>query len=185
MFFIKTGDFGVLVGDSGYPLRRYLLTPFLDPETDAQERYNKAQILTRVRVECCIGILKNRFRSLIIPLRVYGPLRSSQVITAMIVLHNIAIMNRDLFEPLPTGIILQPGGDQAADNDNAGGKRTRNHYVNAYFSWTDIYLQGTIGVLLTKSLISAGVRFSLRLSSIISSCNLILLRRITSTPAAK
>ena len=122
------------MGDSGYPLRRFLLTPILDPQTEAEERYNKAQILTRVRVECCFGILKNRFRSLLIPLRVYGPLRSSKVITAMIILHNIAIMNRDLFDPLPSATILQPGGDEDRGNDNAAGKRTRNYYVRTYFS---------------------------------------------------
>ena len=123
----------MLVGDSGYPLRRFLLTPFLNPESEAEERYNKAQILTRVCVECCIGILKNRFRSLIIPLRVFGPLRSSKVITAMIILHNIAIMNRDFFEPLPPGEILQLG-DQERDNDTVAGANTRRHYVETYFS---------------------------------------------------
>ena len=123
----------MLVGDSGYPLRRFLMTPFLNPETEGQERYNKAQILTRVRVECCIGILKNRFRSLIIPLCVMGPLRSSKVITAMIVLHNMAMINRDFFEPLPTGLILQPG-EQDRDNDSIAGQNTRRHYVETYFS---------------------------------------------------
>ena len=108
--------------------------PFLNPETPAEECYNKAQILTHICVDCCFGILKNRFRSLLISLWVFGPLRSSKVITAMLVLHNIAIMNRDFFEPLPPGEILQPG-KQERDNDTVAGTNTRRHYVEAYFSW--------------------------------------------------
>ena len=52
----------------------------------------------------------------------------------MIILHNIAIMNRDLFDPLPSATILQPGGDEDRGNDNAAGKRTRSYYVRTYFS---------------------------------------------------
>ena len=133
MKLLLTGDFGVLVGDSGFPLRRYLLTPFLAPETPAEEKYNKAQILTRVKIECCFGILKNRFRCLAVPLRVMGPKRSCNVITTMMVLHNIAIHNRDLFDPLPEGLLLQPG-NSTGDNTNEAGQNARRYYVNNYFS---------------------------------------------------
>ena len=68
-----------------------------------------------------------------IPLRVMGPKRSSNVITAMMVLHNIAIHNRDLFDPMPDGLIMQPG-DSIGDNTNEAGKSTRQYYVNNYFS---------------------------------------------------
>ena len=78
-------DLGVLLGDSAYGLRRYLLTPFIAPETGPQEKYNKALTITRCRVEHTFGVLKNRFRSLLIPLRVIGPVRSCNVITAMLV----------------------------------------------------------------------------------------------------
>ena len=131
---IFTGNYGVLVGNSGFPLCRYLLTPIINAQTPAEDRYNKAQVLTRVKVECCLGILKNRFRCLLIPLRVMGPLRSSNVISAMIVLHNIAVQNRDMFDPLPLGLVHQPGGDEDEDNSNVGGTSTRNYYVENYFS---------------------------------------------------
>ena len=32
---------GVLLGDSGYPLKRWLLVPFLHPACDAEENYNR------------------------------------------------------------------------------------------------------------------------------------------------
>ena len=135
LIFVFTGNYGVLVGDSGFPLHRYLLTLIINAQNPAEDRYNKAQVLTRVQVECCIGILKNRFHCLLIPLQVMGPLRSSNVITAMIVLHNIAVKNRDMFDPLPLGLIQQPGGEEEEeDNTNVGGTNTRNYYVENYFS---------------------------------------------------
>ncbi len=56
-----TGNYGTLCGDSGYPERRYMLTPILNPTTRAEERYNEAQQGTRVPIEQTYGILKNRY----------------------------------------------------------------------------------------------------------------------------
>ena len=62
-----------------------------------------------------------------------GATKSGRVITAMLVLHNIAVQNRDLYEPLPEGIDIQ-GSDADADNSNAAGKALRQHYIQTYFS---------------------------------------------------
>ena len=51
----------------------------------------------------------------------------------VIVLHNIAVKNRDMFNPLPLGLVHQPGGEDE-DNTNVGGTSTRNYYVENYFS---------------------------------------------------
>ena len=67
-------------------------------------------------------------------MQVMGPLRSSNVISAMIVLHNIAVKNRDMFDPLPLGLVHQPGDEEDEDNTNVGGTSTRNYYVENYFS---------------------------------------------------
>ncbi|XP_062375194.1 putative nuclease HARBI1 [Sardina pilchardus] len=53
-----------LIGDRGYPLLPWLMTPFHNPTTDSQERYNHAHAVTRSAIERTFGILKSRFRCL-------------------------------------------------------------------------------------------------------------------------
>ncbi|CAH2094029.1 unnamed protein product [Euphydryas editha] len=59
----EQGRFGpyLILGDSGYPCLRYLMTPFLNPNTAALETYNRAQISTRNTIERCFGVLKKRY----------------------------------------------------------------------------------------------------------------------------
>ncbi|XP_025079578.1 putative nuclease HARBI1 [Pomacea canaliculata] len=52
---------GMLLGDSGYPLREWLMTPFLDSNTRAKERYNTAHRTTRSTIERANGVLKKRW----------------------------------------------------------------------------------------------------------------------------
>ncbi|KAK4882434.1 hypothetical protein RN001_005753 [Aquatica leii] len=52
-----------LIGDSGYPLQPYLLTPIGNAvEGTPEHRYNVSHIQARNCVERCIGVLKTRFR---------------------------------------------------------------------------------------------------------------------------
>ena len=39
---------GLLLGDNGYPCKRYLMTPLLHPVTNAEKAYNKSDIKTPV-----------------------------------------------------------------------------------------------------------------------------------------
>nr|CAI5854433.1 unnamed protein product [Callosobruchus analis] len=52
---------GYVLGDSGYPLLPYLLTPYHVPRTPAQIRYNEAHTKTRNTVERLFGSLKRKF----------------------------------------------------------------------------------------------------------------------------
>ncbi|WAQ95414.1 HARB1-like protein, partial [Mya arenaria] len=59
---LELNDVGMLLGDSGYPLRHYLMTPVLRPQGIQQTAYNVAHARGRVVVERAFGLLKSRFR---------------------------------------------------------------------------------------------------------------------------
>ncbi|XP_070165298.1 putative nuclease HARBI1 [Polyergus mexicanus] len=83
---------GILLGDSGYACRSYLLTPVLRPETDAEVRYNTAHKKTRVIVEQLFGVWKRRFPCLHYGLRT--KLNTSvTIVCATAVLHNVCIQH--------------------------------------------------------------------------------------------
>ncbi|KAJ8359248.1 hypothetical protein SKAU_G00157730 [Synaphobranchus kaupii] len=50
----------LLLGDSGYPLKRWLMTPVIALRTEQERRYNNIHSVTRSVVERCIGVLKRR-----------------------------------------------------------------------------------------------------------------------------
>lgn len=94
-YFNKLRIFKNIVGDSGYPLRSYLLTPAENavPHTP-EENYNLRHCSTRSLIEQCNGVLKMRFRCLL-KHRVlhYSPERAAKLINACAVLHNICVDN--------------------------------------------------------------------------------------------
>jgi len=84
-----------LLGDSGYPLSPFLMTPIANPTRQAETNYNKRHMQTRNTVERSFGLLKMRFRCLH---NTGGclqspPERCAQIITACAVLHNMCINN--------------------------------------------------------------------------------------------
>lgn len=82
----------LLTGDSGYILRPWILIPIDNPQTEAQERYNREFCRIRSLIERCIGILKMRFRCLLKD-RVlhYSPTTASKIVNSCVVLHNMCI----------------------------------------------------------------------------------------------
>ncbi|XP_053372959.1 putative nuclease HARBI1 [Mercenaria mercenaria] len=121
-----------LLGDSGYPCRRWLLTPYLNPQPGAQSAYNRAHKITRSKVERGIGQLKRRFGILHGEIRM-KPEKACRVITACAVLHNIC-KQRDI--PLPdVDNEDQDDQPQNAIDPNAPqvGLRYRDYIANTYF----------------------------------------------------
>lgn len=109
----------VLLGDSGYPCRKYLLTPFINPSRGSEESYNQAQIATRNPIERCFGVLKRRFPCLSMGLRVKLA-TTMNIIVSCVVLHNIALSHNDVLQDLPVielpaetevSVELQPNGE--------------------------------------------------------------------------
>ena len=84
---------GLLVGDSGYACRAYLMSPLLNPRSD-ERRYNTAHRRTRCVIERCFGVLKRRFPCLHSGMRT--ALRNTLVIVvAVAALHNFALTQRE------------------------------------------------------------------------------------------
>uniref|UniRef100_A0A8C1XYL4 Putative nuclease HARBI1 n=1 Tax=Cyprinus carpio TaxID=7962 RepID=A0A8C1XYL4_CYPCA len=124
---------GVLLGDSGYPLKPWLLTPFLNPVSVPQARYNTAHTKTRNVIERCFGVLKRRFHCLHAELKM-KPEKVCNIICACVVLHNMA---RDLALPdleddqiceEPTLEITEAGGEDGS------GRYIRQMIVENIFS---------------------------------------------------
>eukprot|EP00918_Siedleckia_nematoides_P082992 GHVU01181954.1.p1 GENE.GHVU01181954.1~~GHVU01181954.1.p1 ORF type:complete len:340 (-),score=9.86 GHVU01181954.1:60-1079(-) len=82
---------GILLGDSGYPCREWLLTPHTYPPRGRRQKdFNKCHCKGRVIIEQVFGRVKRRFRIL------QGPIATKHriiphVITACFVLHNIIL----------------------------------------------------------------------------------------------
>jgi hypothetical protein len=89
-----------LLGDSGYPLRKWLQTPIRDPVPNTPEyAYNEVFKRTCSVIERCNGVIKMRLRCLL-KHRVlhYAPTSRARIINACVVLHNLCI-DRNIPEP--------------------------------------------------------------------------------------
>ena len=124
---------GVILGDSGYPCRKWLMTPFRRPENAAEQSYNDALRKTRTVIECTFGHLKNRFRALHDELRV-PPAKAPLLIAAAMILHNIAEdMKMPAFDELPMFAAVVDAEQQEHVNYE-NGFAMRRHIVNTYFT---------------------------------------------------
>ncbi|XP_062613491.1 putative nuclease HARBI1 [Saccostrea cucullata] len=85
---------GILLGDSGYPLTKYLLTPYLTPRDPSEERSNSSLCRTRVVIEQTFGILKRKFQALHFGLRTI-PDQAVTYVTACCILQNIGVERKD------------------------------------------------------------------------------------------
>ncbi|XP_028171560.1 putative nuclease HARBI1 [Ostrinia furnacalis] len=90
------------LGDSGYPLRPTLMTPIINTEPDSpQEYYTELHCRTRNTVERCIGVLKSRWRCLLVDRKLhYHPITAGLITNSCVVLHNICNATRLPFSPL-------------------------------------------------------------------------------------
>lgn len=130
---------GYLLGDSGYPCRKYLMTPLLAPTTQKQHRYNSAHIKTRNVIERAFGVLKRRFPILNM-VRTRLP-TTKKIIMATVILHNIA---RYYNVPLPDGteeqndmqgneVEPQNVPQEIAIQNAASGLAVRSHIIDNWF----------------------------------------------------
>ena len=123
----------VILGDAGYPCRTYLLTPFCNPNDNAECRYNLAHIQTRNNVERLFGVLKRRF-----PCLSKGILTKMDstlsIIVATAVLHNLA---RRFDIPLPDDnqdLLIDNHGQTVLAMSSPHGMAYRRAVIQQYFT---------------------------------------------------
>ena len=124
----------VLLGDSGYPVKTYLLVPFDAPHGRPQERYNRAHKSTRTTVERTIGRWKKRFRVLHNEMRL-TPEKACRAIMACAVLHNIAIAYNE--PDVDEEDVIEEDGEADVHGQGGGGaagRAMRDAFVQRYFS---------------------------------------------------
>lgn len=114
----------MLVGDSSYPLSLWLMKPFKEAATVAEERvhYSKALSQAQVVVEQAYGILKGRWMNLLKPMEEHIS-TASVAIMACCVLDNICINVSDPTEIDPKcdedsdSVIIPDGHEQMGASD--------------------------------------------------------------------
>lgn len=105
----------LLLGDSGYPLQPWLMTPFPNECCPSEEIFNQKHRSTRNVIERCFGVLKARFQIIgdSSGYLHYAPDKICKIIICAAVLHNICkIFN--LEEPE----ICNYSEDNDSDNDS-------------------------------------------------------------------
>jgi hypothetical protein len=134
----EDGTFGsfMLVGDSGYQLKPYLMTKLQRVQTAAENLYNESQIRTRNVVERQYGVWKRRFPVLQIGMRLKIA-TVLNIIVATAVLHNLALIeNEEIPEEWLEGIEdeenLENEGPPILENENAA--QVRRLIINEHFA---------------------------------------------------
>ncbi|XP_065074841.1 putative nuclease HARBI1 [Ochlerotatus camptorhynchus] len=79
-----------LLGDAGYPLKPYLITPFRSSGDARQTKFNEIHSKTRMLIERTIGVMKNVFRCILGARQLhYKPEKAAKIVNVCCALHNL------------------------------------------------------------------------------------------------
>ena len=114
----------VILGDSAYPLREWLITPYRGTPEGAKNLFNRSHIKTRNTVERAFGVLKHRFYALKTGIRVKDMEFASRLVIAAMVLHNMCIdVGDDFSEAEDDPRFSERGSNEAEDPEPVESRR--------------------------------------------------------------
>ncbi|XP_017476088.1 PREDICTED: putative nuclease HARBI1 [Rhagoletis zephyria] len=95
-FRFENGEFGdsLIVADSGYLNKRFLITPLSNPITPEENLFNESLIRTRCTAERSYGVWKMRFSILSLGIRLNHK-KVQSIVVATAALHNICCTNNE------------------------------------------------------------------------------------------
>lgn len=121
-----------LLGDQGYPLEPWLLTPVPQPSSNKEEKFNKLHSLARNTIERAFGLLKARFRCLL-KHRVlhYSHEKAAYIVYACAILHNIIVRKGGrIDEDIEIEENPDDGHNTVVSDFFREGQRIRSRYIN-------------------------------------------------------
>lgn len=140
---IIIGEFNInadqhLLGDSAYPLKNWLITPYKNYGhlSEEQKIFNRLHSKCRVSIERAFGLLKGRFRRLFY-IDCLKPSSIVEFIITSCILHNICIQNDDVDESFvhlnedTDAAIEDEDEDELIDTQSATSKR--DYLLNQLF----------------------------------------------------
>ena len=136
------GRNGWLLGDRGYGIQPYLMTPFRpdDVSTAGQAKYQKAHTKTRNTIERALGLWKTRFRCVDVSggSLQFKPSNCCTIITATAVLHNMFVVDNTAMpvnaDYPPQQIMASADPCELIPDNNAAGSSVRSELINNVFS---------------------------------------------------
>lgn len=120
-----------LIGESGYTLAKYLLTPLDNPTTEPERLYNESLVKTRNIVERQYGVWKRRFLILSLGIKLNWE-TTMNIVVAITVLHNLTIeMNEEVPDNFDIEVLQDiPNHEIRIDDDpNARAVQYRNLFI--------------------------------------------------------
>lgn len=122
-----------LLGDRGYALKKYLLTPMADPRNAAERLYHESQIRSRNVVERSFGVWKRRFPCIGSQLRV--KLENVQaIIVSTAILHNLCIRNREDLPSSYGSAVIENEQENIIFPVTENDQHYRSDLITTYFS---------------------------------------------------
>lgn len=141
---LEIGEFDdlVILGDGGYALNSYMMTPFRTPSNPIETHFNKIQAKTRNTVERKYGVFKRRFPCLAFGLRCLLQ-TSLTVIVACAILHNFCIMHNIPDPPeeesIEAAVAATSLNNEENENRSAGSNQVSNGRIRRNVMANQLY----------------------------------------------